>query len=107
MDDANLEEGEKTRLVLGVEISFNTTSKVLLANLTSLREGGREGGRERMREREREREREKKKKKKVTRNEPQSTVRCHYDRHTCKNEILQKGLTSKKTPMIVISTMNI
>ena len=42
MDDANLEEGEKARLVLGVEICFNTTSKVLLANLTSLREEGRE-----------------------------------------------------------------
>ena len=50
MDDANLEEGEKTRLVLGVEISFNTTSKVLLANLTSLREEGRDDKRERKRE---------------------------------------------------------
>ena len=47
MDDANLEEGEKTRLVLGVEVSFNTTSKVLLANLTSLREGERERERRR------------------------------------------------------------
>ena len=45
MDDANLEEGEKARLVLGVKICFNTTSKVLLANLTSLREEGREGER--------------------------------------------------------------
>jgi hypothetical protein len=37
--------------VLGVEVSFNTTSKVLLADLASLMEG--EGERERERERER------------------------------------------------------
>ena len=38
MVEANLEEREKAGLVLRVEISFNTSGKVLLTNLTSLRE---------------------------------------------------------------------
>ena len=42
MVEANLEEREKAGLVLRVEISFNTSGKVLLANLTSLRERERE-----------------------------------------------------------------
>ena len=57
LDEANLEEGKKTRLMLGMEISFDTSSKVLFTDLASLTVEGRREGKRKERERERERER--------------------------------------------------